>query len=76
VAARVAAMAASITLRPDAVFTGGVAKNIGVRRFLEEEIGMELHVPDEPQIVGALGAALFAQEELVKQNKKGGNANG
>jgi predicted CoA-substrate-specific enzyme activase len=68
VAARVAAMAASITLRPDAVFTGGVAKNIGVKRFLEEEIGMELNVPDEPQIIGALGAALFAQTKLVKQH--------
>ena len=39
VSARVAAMASSLTIRPDAVFTGGVAKNIGVKRFLEEEIG-------------------------------------
>ena len=46
---------------------GGVAKNVGVKKFLEEEIGMELLVPDEPQIIGALGAALFAQTELVKQ---------
>jgi predicted CoA-substrate-specific enzyme activase len=68
VAARVAAMATSLTLRPDAVFTGGVAKNIGVKSFLEEEIGMKLHVPDEPQIIGALGAALFAQKKLVKQH--------
>jgi len=68
VSARVAAMASSMTIRPDAVFTGGVAKNIGVRRFLEEEIGMELRVPDEPQIIGALGAALFAQTEFVKQH--------
>jgi len=68
VASRVAAMASSLTLRPDAVFTGGVAKNVGVRRFLEEKIGMELRVPDEPQIIGALGAALFAQTEFVKQH--------
>jgi predicted CoA-substrate-specific enzyme activase len=66
VSARVAAMASSLTFRPDAVFTGGVAKNIGVKRFLEEEIGMELLVPDEPQIIGALGAALLAQIELIK----------
>jgi predicted CoA-substrate-specific enzyme activase len=62
VASRVAAMTSGLTIRPDAVFTGGVAKNIGVRKFLEEEIGMELHVPGEPQIIGALGAALFAKE--------------
>jgi predicted CoA-substrate-specific enzyme activase len=61
VAARVAAMATSITKKPDAVFTGGVAKNIGVKRFLEEEIGMKLHVPYEPQIIGALGAAVIAR---------------
>jgi len=66
-ASRVAAIISNLTLRPDAVFTGGVAKNIGVRRFLEQEIGMRLLVPDEPQIIGALGAALFAQTKLVKQ---------
>ena len=68
VASRVAAMASSLTIRPDAVFTGGVAKNIGVKRFLEEGIGMELRVPDEPQIIGALGAALFAREKFKEEN--------
>jgi predicted CoA-substrate-specific enzyme activase len=64
VASRVATMASSLTFRPDAVFSGGVAKNIGVKRFLEEEIGMELHVPLEPQIIGAFGAALYAKEAM------------
>jgi len=63
VASRVVAMASSLTFKPDAVFTGGVAKNVGVKKFLEEEIGMEFLVPDEPQIIGALGAALLAQKE-------------
>jgi predicted CoA-substrate-specific enzyme activase len=67
-ALRVAAMASGLTIRPDAVFTGGVAKNIGIKMFLEKELGMEILVPDEPQIIGALGAALFAQTELVKQH--------
>jgi predicted CoA-substrate-specific enzyme activase len=68
VSARVAVMASSLTIRPDAVFTGGVAKNIGVKRFLEEELGIELRVPDEPQIIGALGAALIAQTELAQHH--------
>jgi len=68
VASRVVAMASSLTFKPDAVFTGGVAKNVGVKKFLEEEIGMELLVPDEPQIIGALGAALLAQIEFLKQH--------
>ena len=67
VASRVAAMASSLTCAPDAVFTGGVAKNTGVKRYLEEEIGTELLVPDEPQIIGALGAALFALEALARK---------
>lgn len=68
VASRVAAMASTLTCRPDAVFTGGVARNTGVKRYLEEEFKKEFLVPDEPQIIGALGAALIAQTELVKQN--------
>jgi len=68
VSSRVAVMASNLAIRPDAVFAGGVAKNIGVKKFLEEEIGMELLVPVEPQIIGALGAALFAQTELAKQH--------
>jgi predicted CoA-substrate-specific enzyme activase len=67
VASRVAVMASSLTVTPDAVFTGGVAKNIGVKKFLEEEMGTEFLVPDEPQIIGAIGAALFAREALAGQ---------
>jgi predicted CoA-substrate-specific enzyme activase len=68
VATRVAVMASSLTFIPDAVFTGGVAKNIGVKKYLEEEIGIVLLVPDEPQIIGALGAALFAHEALMRKD--------
>lgn len=40
--------------------SGGVAKNIGVVRRLEEKLGLKAHLAPEPQIMGALGAALFA----------------
>jgi len=40
--------------------TGGVAKNIGVIKALEDKLGEPLIVYYEPQIVGALGAALIA----------------
>ena len=43
---------------------GGVAKNRGVVKAIEEELGEDLIVPSEPQIVGALGAALLAMEDL------------
>jgi len=60
VASRVAVMAKRLEIRPKVIFTGGVAKNIGVKKALEEEFGLEILVPDEPQIMGALGAALLA----------------
>jgi len=42
------------------VMTGGVAKNIGVVKCLEEKLGTPLTIYTEPQIVGALGAALLS----------------
>ncbi len=44
------------------MMTGGVAKNPGVIRALEDELETSLYLPDEPEIVGALGAALYALE--------------
>lgn len=42
--------------------TGGVALNPAFRHFLSEQLGAELWMPDNPQITGALGAALLALE--------------
>lgn len=44
------------------VFTGGTAKNPGMIKFLGEELNTKLIIPEEPQIVGALGAALIAKQ--------------
>lgn len=46
------------------MMTGGVAKNTGVVRVLEEKLNDKLFIYEEPEIVGALGAALFALEKL------------
>ena len=45
------------------VFSGGVAKNIGVVRAIEEDLRKKVIVPEEPQITAALGAAIFAREQ-------------
>ena len=55
---RLAAMAGKIGLKEDIVFAGGVAKNPCISSLLEQKIGMKLFIPKEPQIVGAIGAAL------------------
>ena len=44
--------------------TGGVAQNPGVVQALEEKLGAKLYICEEAQLCGALGAALFAYEEL------------
>ena len=64
IAKRVGIMASGLGVVEKVIFTGGVAKNIGVKKALEETLGIELAVPTEPQIVGALGAAIFANDEL------------
>lgn len=64
IASRIVAMARRVKVEPDIVLTGGVAKNIAIKRILEEKIGFEIKIPPEPQIVGAVGAALFATEML------------
>lgn len=62
IAKRVGAMVKRIGPNPVIAFAGGVAKNSGVKRALEEALNVTLVIPPEPQIVGALGAALIARE--------------
>ena len=42
------------------MMTGGVARNTGVARQIEERLGEKLAIAEEPDMAGALGAALFA----------------
>ena len=46
------------------IMSGGVAKNHGVVKALEEALNAEIYVPQQAQICGALGAALIAWEEI------------
>lgn len=52
----------SIKYKEPIIFTGGVAKNIGVIKAIEEELQKKVKTPEEPQITAALGAAIFAKE--------------
>lgn len=64
IARRITGMVGQLGIQERVVMTGGVAKNEGVVRALEERLKVEIAVPEEPQIAGALGAALFAAESL------------
>ena len=65
-AKRVASMARSIEVSQDVVMTGGVAKNSGVFNALSDALKINLKPLDgiDPQIMGAYGAALFAEEKV------------
>jgi predicted CoA-substrate-specific enzyme activase len=58
---RLAAMLHRIGHGNNVVFTGGVAKNRAMVRFLQQKLEITVLVPPTPDIVGALGAALYAE---------------
>ena len=58
VARRIVVMAKPMALTDQIAFVGGVAKNAEIKVALEKELGVTLFVPFEPQITGALGAAI------------------
>lgn len=64
VARRLVGMAKRVGVRKEIFFDGGPARNIGMVRAMERELGMEMYVPEMPQIVTATGAALLAAESL------------
>lgn len=66
VAKRVSGQALRVGVIPDVVMTGGVALNKHMVETLSNEIGYPISVPDRPQTVGALGAALFAAERYER----------
>jgi len=61
IANRIVVMAKRVGLKDNIAFVGGVAKNTGMRVALEMKLGVVLFVPCEPQITGALGAAITAR---------------
>jgi predicted CoA-substrate-specific enzyme activase len=62
VARRNEALLKRIAAEPPYMMTGGVARNAGVVRAFEALLNAPVYVPDEPELAGALGAALFAGE--------------
>jgi (R)-2-hydroxyacyl-CoA dehydratese activating ATPase len=59
---RLIAMLARIGYGDTIVFTGGVARNPAAVHFLKERLDVKILVPDPPDIVGALGAAIYGEE--------------
>jgi predicted CoA-substrate-specific enzyme activase len=66
VTTRVVKLARQLKVEPPVVFTGGVAKNVGMVKAMETVLGMPVLVPEEPLITGALGAAILARDQAFR----------
>lgn len=58
-----------VGLRSQIILTGGTAKNQRLRQALEEMADQEVLGPPDPQVIGALGAALFARSFSMRSEK-------
>ena len=67
VADRVKSLLKIVGVEEDFVISGGISKNIGVVQRSEKKLGLKAHICFEPQIVGAVGAALLAADILKRR---------
>jgi len=71
IADRIIRMVSRIGIEPDVAVTGGVAKNVGVIRAIEDLLGYKVLVPEDPLITGALGAAIIGKNIVEEALKRG-----
>ncbi len=64
IAAKIFALTSRVGIVPLIALTGGVALNSGVKKMLEELLNEPLYIASDPQITGALGAAIIALKHL------------
>ena len=57
------------TILPKVLFQGGVAANKGMKTAFENELGFEIFVPENYDMMGAIGAAIIASEKVIKTGK-------
>jgi predicted CoA-substrate-specific enzyme activase len=59
---RLYSLTSGVEFKREVMLAGGVARNMGVIKALEERLGYQVIVPEHPEIVGALGAAVAVRE--------------
>ena len=67
IAERVVALLRQVGAEPPFALTGGLSKNAGMVRAIEERLGSALSVAPDAEYAGALGAAVFGTERLARR---------
>ena len=62
IVSKIVALSARVGIEANVALTGGVALNPAVKALLEKSLGLELIIPKNPQLNGAIGAALLARK--------------
>ncbi len=70
IAGRIASVARIVGLEKDVVMVGGIARNAGFVDSLKKELNMDVIVPENPDYIGALGAAEAALAGVMKEEFK------
>lgn len=60
IAARITSMIRTIGVEKDVSLVGGLSRNTGFVHSLKDALAVEILIPEEPEFIGALGAALIA----------------
>jgi benzoyl-CoA reductase subunit A len=70
-AERVTALLGRIGVEPEFFITGGISKNEGITKRIERRLGIEaVRTSYDPQVAGALGAALFGHALYLKEGRR------
>jgi (R)-2-hydroxyacyl-CoA dehydratese activating ATPase len=69
IANRVSRMVRKIKIESPVVFTGGVARNSGMIVALKKCLGVEILVPENPIITGAMGAAILGRDMFLERER-------
>lgn len=65
IAARTVSLLRRVGMHDEVTFTGGVSRNLGMVKALQEAFEIPLNVNEESQFTGAIGAAVFALERAL-----------
>lgn len=65
IASRSVGLLRRVGVEEEVTFTGGVSRNVGMVKAMQERLGTSLNVSDDCHYMGAVGAALFALDAII-----------